>query len=590
MRLATLPFSLRALALCAFFLLAGLWFTRPLFLHLDHALPYGTTPDVQYRLDASGLQVRPADIHQVLFHQWLFADNLANGRSPFANVYEFQPLNTRELHWLGVWGFPMQLLFTLLASLSPVVALNLVVIATYPITGLVQYALLRRLAVRPSLALLGACLFTFALARRVQLACGHMNGALYFLLPLTLLLYLIAIESRSWRWSVASGLSVVLWALGEWHMFYFSGLFVPVLVLAIIAAAWRDGAPQSARSRVLLALPMLGGFVLGAAYLLWYRSQFIVGSTAEHRNWGDMAINSPPLRMLFDASKHLQQPVMFGSEVESAIALDPASLFVLALTLSVLTARRFRGRTHALHRLLLPVLLVLGALFALLSTGAHGAKIFGLYKLLHQYLPHFDTIRVPGRMIYLVYFSLAVSLPLALERVLAGAATHTPIAARWIESIVVCTLVAAPLVRAPGALLSGVLSRSELAPLRAAVGPEEPVLLWPITGAGASSSSFAEHFIVATQRRTLNGYAPNAPVTAEKMLEMLKPLNAGELPRAKHQELWALGIRQVIELKNIEFLRPTGADRKYIEELVQSLILKEVDETAAYRRFKLSPP
>lgn len=52
-------------------------------------------------------------------------------------------------------------------------------------------------------------------------------------------------------------------------------------------------------------------------------------------------------------------------------------------------------------------------------------------------------------------------------------------------------LIAHPIARAPGVLLSGVLSRDALAPVRAAVRPEEPVLLLPVTGAAASASSFA---------------------------------------------------------------------------------------------------
>lgn len=584
----------RVLAVGFFFVLAGLWFARPLFLHLDDALPFGTTPDVHYQLGKNELPVRPSDIHQVLFHQWLFTDNLAHARNPFANPYEFQPLNTRKLHWLGVWGFPMQLLHALWSWSSPVLALNLVLLATFPITGLVQYALLRRLALRPSLALLGAGLFTFALGRRVQLFCGHMNGALYFTLPLTVLLYLIAVQRCSWRWSCAAGLSVLLWALGEWHMFYFSSLFMPAVVLAIVMASMQGRELRDARRALMHALPLLAGAALGAAYLLYYRAQFIVGSTAEHRTWDELAANSPAPRFLLDASQHLQKPIMFGTDVESAVALELPSLIVLAFALIALAIPKLRGSSTMWmsqeRAFLLPVLLCSGLVFALLTTGAHGARVLGLYTVLHRYLPHFDTIRVPGRMIYVVYFALATCLPMSLELVLSGALARSSRAARWGGLVIAGALLAHPIVRAPGVLLSGVLSQSALAPLRAAVPVSDPVLLLPVMGASASASSLAEHFIVATQRATLNGYAPNAPAAAAQLLDELKTLNTGELSREAHNALWTIGVRHVVQLEGIDFLRPSGAVPGYIEALIRKGIVAEIEHTPAYRHLILLAP
>jgi hypothetical protein len=589
-----------------FFLLAGLYFSRPLFQHMGDALPYGTTPDVAYGIDAGKLDVRPSDIHQVLFYQWLFVDNIRHARTPFANTYEFGPLNEKGLHWLGVWGFPMQLVYALFFWISPVVALNLVVLATFPITGLVHYALLRVCAVRPLFSFLGACIFTFALARRVQLFCGHMNGALYFLLSLSVLLYLLAMQRRSWKWSAAAAGSVVLWALGEWHMFYFSSLFFPLIVVVVLVARML-GEQRSERVRsLLLSAPLLLGVVAGGGYLLWYRAQVIVGSTAEHRSWGELAAHSPDPKYLLDDTRHLTGPVNLGAEVESAIAVDRSALISLAAAVLLLVAlkltRASRGQETAavggtpqlrLQRALLWTLTIAGLVFALLSTGSHGSKWLGLYAVLHKYLPHFAIIRVPGRMIYIVYFCLAVCLPIALEQLWAAVERgryERVRVARYVGIALVAGLCAVPLVQAPGVLLSGVLSKRDLAPLRDPQHKRGAVLLLPIHGANASMSSLAEHFIVATRRRTLNGYAPNAPSGASKLLKELQSLHGGKLSRALHEQLWQLGVRDVVHLKRVSFQRVPNTKAKYLDRLVARNILKWVSENDGFVRYALVEP
>lgn len=600
--------SRRIAALFVFYVLAALWFSRPLLQHMTEALPFGTTPEVAYGETAGQLKVRPADMHQVLFHQWLFFDNLVHGRNPFANVYEFGPLNTAKLHWLGVWGFPMQLLFFPLAFVSPVLALNVMLLATFPITGLVHYALLRTCAVRPSFAFLGSALFTFALARRVQMFCGHMNGALYFLLSLSALLYVRAWLRRSWGYALAAGASILLWALGEWHMYYFSALFLPFLGLALLDAELGRARRKwlSLRQLVWKSLPVLAGLALGGAYLLWYRSRVIVGTTAEHRSWGEMAGHSPsPIHLLAD-DRHIHNPVMFGADVESAIALGVSNLIVLGLVvcgdlgLSWLAARRGLARAAApqatvqrLQAALLRYLLPAGAVFALLTTGAKGDSVVPLYSFLYRVLPHFNIVRVPGRMIYIVYFCVAVCLPLALERVYRRSLQLQPASQRWLgpcAAALVFGLVAAASVDAPGVQLSAVLDPRAFAPLRERIPAAEPLLLLPVFAADASSGSLAEHFIVATQRPTLNGYAPNAPLAAAKTLAALRALNRGKLPKSLHEQLWQLGVRHVVRLSHVSFLRAPGGRPDYVKRLLRAHKIERVERTQAYQLFALRPP
>lgn len=79
-------------------------------------------------------------------------------------------------------------------------------------------------------------------------------------------------------------------------------------------------------------------------------------------------------------------------------------------------------------------------------------------------------------------------------------------------------------------------------------------------------------------------------MAASELLERLQSLNAGELSHAGHQTLWKLGVHHVIVLEGIEFLRPTGVVPGFVESLLQKRIVREVERTAAYRRFELLPP
>jgi hypothetical protein len=215
-----------------------------------------------------------------------------------------------------------------------------------------------------------------------------------------------------------------------------------------------------------------------------------------------------------------------------------------------------------------------------------------LYSLLHRYLPHFDIIRVPGRMIYLVYFALAMSIPIALQRVTDRLQNTWPAVSRPVSLAavaIVAGLVAEPILRAPGVLLSGVLDRGQLAALRDVIPADEPVLLLPVYPAGSSQGALAEHFIVASQRATINGYAPNAPRQAYELLNELTSLNQGSLSSEAHRQLWELGVRHVVHLEGVSFLRPAGTRRAYLDSLARKGILDISAKTREYQLFKLRP-
>ncbi|MET0386643.1 MAG: hypothetical protein ABW321_11820, partial [Polyangiales bacterium] len=152
----------------------GLWSMRPLPWQLGNALSYGTTPKVQ----PVG-PVAPSDSHQLLFYNWLFVDNVRSGRSPVANVYEFGPLDPRDLHTLGLWAFPMQLVFWLLLPFGMLTAYNLQLILSFPLTGLAQYGFARRLGAARPAAFLAGLVLAFAVSRKQQMVSGHANGFLY---------------------------------------------------------------------------------------------------------------------------------------------------------------------------------------------------------------------------------------------------------------------------------------------------------------------------------------------------------------------------------------------------------------------------
>ena len=124
---------LEGMALFSFFSLLGVYASYPLIKFLRSALPYTLLPAQNAEL----LPLVPGDHLQVYYWFWLLKDNLFGVSSLFTNPYEFNiagiPISQ------GYVQFPYSLLFIPLSVFGNITAHNLLVLLSFPFSGLAMF-------------------------------------------------------------------------------------------------------------------------------------------------------------------------------------------------------------------------------------------------------------------------------------------------------------------------------------------------------------------------------------------------------------------------------------------------------------------
>jgi len=217
---------LEGMVLFSFFSLLGVYASYPLIRSLSNALPYVLLPAQNAEL----LPLAPGDHLQVYYWFWLLKDNFFGLSALFTNPYEFNIAGNPISH--GYVQFPYSLLFIPLAVLGNITAHNLLILLSFPISGLAMYSLLRCWVSSRSAALVGAVLFSLAPARQAQLFSGHINAQLYFLLPLFLLLFEKGFRQARPGLMIWAGICLLSLGPVEPHLFYYFSLFLAVYLPA----------------------------------------------------------------------------------------------------------------------------------------------------------------------------------------------------------------------------------------------------------------------------------------------------------------------------------------------------------------------
>ncbi len=250
------PAVLLWLVLAVSFALVGFAFTAPLLGHLTEALPYAAVPTPGHEL----VWRAQGDYLQFYYYLWLFKEGLL-GRAPLLrDPYQFATGGP----WWNLPGsfIPLGLLFTLLAPLGHLAAYNLLLLLSFPFTGLAMAAWVRRVTGSWLAGAVGGLVFALGPYRLGALLGGHPAGVAYSLLPLVLLGAEGALAGR-FRGGLLAGVSLLALALLEPHFFYFMGLLLPLYVLVRrLAPAWT---PRLLRVGQLGWLAVVGlGVALGA--------------------------------------------------------------------------------------------------------------------------------------------------------------------------------------------------------------------------------------------------------------------------------------------------------------------------------------
>jgi len=234
-----------------FFVLGGLY-NIPLIRHFTKAIPYIRFPVPGYEIQRMNM----GDHLNLYYNFWLLKDNLVHLRNPFSDPYQFTYWGKRFFNpQIALFSF----LFALFSPLGDVIAFNLVFLLSFALAGGFTYLWLRRAGISLWASLAGGMIVSLAPHRLSQM-CGHINGLFYFSFPMLLYFGEGMARSPKKRYPVLLGLTLVLMAWTEYHMFYYTALFLMPYGLFLLKriAEPRSGAAGEGKASLLSLLEGAG--------------------------------------------------------------------------------------------------------------------------------------------------------------------------------------------------------------------------------------------------------------------------------------------------------------------------------------------
>lgn len=281
---------------------------------------------------------------------------------------------------------------------SPLLAYNIVILASIWWTLLATHALVRRLTGEHIAAACAAIAFTFAQYRTSQL--GHLQLYACWWMPLSLLGLHAYLSDGRRRWLVVFGVSWLLQALTNGYSLF----HMPLLFAAWVAwfTPWRTDARRAvaiAFAWVLATLPLV------PVLLHYYQVQTRLGL---NRTPGEMAFYSANLRS-FAAVGPMMRFWKHFEPTSSEAYLFPGVTVIALIAAGILW--RLRGRAFWFY-----VVAAVMAAWLCLGPSVGGFSLGTLarpYNLL-LWLPGFSSIRVPPRFFMITALCLAVAAGLAL--------------------------------------------------------------------------------------------------------------------------------------------------------------------------------
>jgi hypothetical protein len=222
-----------ALALVAAFLVGGALYTMPLVAHLADGLPFAAVPP-EGRETAWRIQ---GDYLQFYYYLWLGRDRFLTGASPLRDPYQFAVDGPRPN--LPNTFLPFALLYLPLSVAGPLLAYNLLVLASFPLAALAAALAAHRYGASRAAAVVAGTVFACMPYRVGALLGGHPAGLAYFLAPLALwgLEGAIAGSVAGGAWCAAALVSL---AIVEPHFFYFAAIGLPLYGIARVGlVGWR---------------------------------------------------------------------------------------------------------------------------------------------------------------------------------------------------------------------------------------------------------------------------------------------------------------------------------------------------------------
>lgn len=447
---------------------------------------------------------------QSVYRFWLVGHQLERGAAPWRDPYTFQPLAGDQLSLAG-WPFGLPF-WPLEAAFGPVVAWNLLLLATIVAAGLATYGWLALLRLPPAAAAIGGLAFALAPYRLAQSG-GHLLGWTAVFLPLSLWAYERArvatgpASRQAWG-ALAAGSLVSIPLSGQVH-----------LALGAVPLALAYGALRFRRAPFFWLVAAAGASV--ALGLLIREAVILESAAAGGRTLDQVRMFQAGWLDLVDrfrGDRGLEQYVFVGW-------LTP-----LAALAGVVLAWRRRPALAALLGLaaLLPLLLALGTH---LPT----------YELLWRYVPGFGYPRVPGRLVPIACLALAALAAIASTWALQRAGP------RWRRAAFAAALllVAGDLLVLPLRATAADPDNGAYAMLARGASPGRIVEL-PLFEPGIHHGSVYHYYALQAPRERPSGYSSLAPTVAYSFFWDMNRLNCGVALPGDWSRLRALGVGTVL--------------------------------------------
>jgi len=445
---------------------------------------------------------------QAAYRFWLVGHQLGNGDVPWRDPYSFQPLTEPQLNLNG-WPFGLPF-WPLDAAFGPVVAWNVLMLATIVAAGLATYGWLRQLRLPVPAAFVGGLAFALAPYRLAQSA-GHLLGWIAVLIPLSLYAFERSRAAASRRaahaWGFLNFAAIVSIALsGQLH------LAVGALPFCLVYAVLR-------RRRIPLAWTA-AGVVVAAGVGIALRTTIIGGSTAA-------------------AGRSIDQVKMFQAgwiDIVSRFRDGGLEQFVyvgwltplLAVAGLVVLARR-RGWLAALFG----VAIVVPLLFA---VGTHTP----IYEPIWRHFPPLHVTRVPGRLMPVATLAVAAMVAVAIAYLMTKVSGRRRLVLAGVATI----LVAADLIVLPFGPTAADPDNAAYAAL--AGGNEDRILELPVYEPGIHFGSIYHYYAMEEPRERPQGYSTLAPAPAYSFFWQYNRLNCGILEPGDAARMRTLGIEQLL--------------------------------------------
>jgi hypothetical protein len=450
----------------------------------------------------------PAGDHlQSVYRFWLVGHQLEHGHAPWKDAYSFQPVVEPQTV-VGGWpfGFPF---WPVEAAFGPVVAWNLLLLATIVGAGLFTYLWLRCLDLGLWPAAIGGLVFALA-PYRLEQSAGHLLGWAAIFLPLALWAIERARTSssggRAHAWGALAALAIVSVSLsGQVH------LALGAIPLSLAYAALRY--------RRVAFFWTLGGALGAIGVGLLIRYTLIAGSAEEGgRSTTELRhYSAEPLDFLNRWHEPRSEEFVYLGW------LTP----VLALVGLVLLARRSRR---------LAILVGLAALLpVVLALGTHVPG----YASLWRNLPPLHFTRVPERLLPIADLALAALVAFACAELLRRFGRRATAFACALVVLVALDLVVQPLSATAADPDNQVYSRL-------AASPPGRALELPLFQPGVHYGSVYDYYELQAARQHPNGYSTLAPSETFDFFGTHVRLNCGVWLPGDESELETLGITRIV--------------------------------------------